>query len=80
MSTIKLKYHADKEDKALIQRYQDQYAICIRSVYNLMFEDNKKEQLLSKFEYLKSDSKVVQKISTLNNVELMNSWFINSAI
>jgi len=80
MSTIKLKYHADKEDKVLIQRYQDQYAICLRSVYNLMFEDNKNGQFLSKFDYLQKDSRAVQKINALNNIELMNSGFKNSAI
>lgn len=80
MITIKLKYETDSDSKVLIQKYQDQYAICLRSVYNLLFDLNKNDLLEAKFNYLKADSVCIEKVKSLNNINLMNSWFISSAI
>ena len=77
MITIKLKYDASQETKSLIQQYQRQYSSILHVFYQQLSKETK---LQTEFNYLKKDSKCIQKSKQLNNIELMNAWFIQCAI
>ena len=77
MITIKLKYDVIQEYQSLIQQYQRQYSSILHVFYQQL---SKEQELKSEFSYIKSNSICIQKIKTLNNIELMNSWFIQCAI
>ena len=77
MVTIKLKYDVNQEYQSIIQKYQRQYS----SILHIFYQQLAKEQeLKSEFSYIKSDSICIQKVKELNNIELMNAWFIQCAI
>jgi hypothetical protein len=77
MQTIKLKYKTSDENLFLILDYQRQYSSCLHFAYNRFIEE---EKLSSMFNYLKSNSFILQKIKRLNNISLMNSWFIQNSM
>lgn len=77
MITIKLKYQTTEENLSLIQKYQRQYNSLLHNCYQYF---QKQEKLKSLFNYYKTDSELRQKIKKLNNIELLNSWFIQCAI
>lgn len=68
MQTLKIKYHTNKEeDLKLIRQYQKQYSNTLRWMYNRCVDgigDTKRKQLAK---------------TTLNNIPLMECWFISSA-
>ena len=77
MITIKLKYDVNQEYQSLITKYQRQYS----SIFHVFYQQLSKEQeLKSEFFYLTSNSICIQKVKELNNIELMNAWFIQCAI
>ena len=77
MITIKLKYNVEQEYQSLIQKYQRQYSSMLHVFYQQL---SKELELKSEFSYIKSDSICIQKSKTLNNIDLMNTWFIQCAI
>lgn len=68
MQTLKIKYHIDKEENLnLIRQYQKQYSNTLRWMYNRCIDgigDTKRRQLAKE---------------KLNNIPLMECWFISSA-
>jgi len=77
MQTIKLKYKTSDENLLVIHDYQRQYSSCLHFAYNRFLEE---KHISSMFNYVKSDSTILQKIKKLNNISLMNSWFMLSLI
>lgn len=72
-----LKFKIEHEHKELIVEYQRQYSILLHSAFKY-FE--KEKELKSVFTYIISSSDLIKKLKDLNNIELMNSWFIQSSI
>ena len=66
MTTLKIKYEfANDKDRLLFKKYLRQYASCLHFVYNRI-----KEGL---------EPKVVKtQLKTLNNIELLDSWFVEN--
>ena len=77
MQTIKLKYKTSDKNLSLILDYQRQYSSCLHFAYNRFLEE---DILSSMLDYIRSDSTILQKIKKLNNISLMNSWFMQSVI
>ena len=75
MHTLKLKINQKFEDEIL--KYQREYSSVFHCAFELL---NEEPDLQSVFNYIKSNSKIIKKINELNNVELMNSWFMQSCI
>ena len=67
MITLKLKYKTDDLSKSIILDYMKQYSSMLHYVYNRKIEGV-------------SDSTVKQLTKSLNNIDLMNSWFVNSGL
>ena len=68
MQTIKIKYQTSSlEDQNLIHEYQKQYSSCLRYIYNRNLEKL-------------SQKEIKEKIKSLSNINLLDSWFIQSAI
>ena len=63
MQVLKIKYQTDKESLDIIQNYMKQYSSVQHFVYNRIHED-------------KSQKDIKQQIKTLNNIDLLDSWFI----
>ena len=63
MQVLKIKYHTDKESLDIIRDYMKQYSSVQHFVYNRIQEGK-----------LQKDIK--QQIKLLNNVELLDSWFV----
>ena len=63
MQVLKIKYQTDKESLYIIQDYMKQYSSVQHFVYNRIHED-------------KSQKDIKQQIKLLNNVNLLDSWFI----
>ena len=72
-----LKFRIEHRYNDLIVEYQKQYSIILRSVFKYFQNEI---ELKSVFSYITNNSDLIQKLKSLNNVELMNSWFIQSAI
>jgi IS605 OrfB family transposase len=76
MQTLKFKIEHNCEE--LIIEYQKQYSILLRSAFKYFQNLNIELSVISN--YITNDSELIQKLKSLNNVELMNSWFTQSAI
>ena len=63
MQVLKIKYQTDKESLDIIQNYMKQYSSVQHFVYNRIQEG-------------KSQKDIKQQIKLLNNVSLLDSWFI----
>ena len=63
MQVLKIKYQTDKESLDIIQNYMKQYSSVQHFVYNRIQE-------------CKSQKDIKQQIKLLNNVDLLDSWFI----
>lgn len=63
MQVLKLKYQADDKSLLIIQDYMSQYSSVQHFVYNRVQEG-------------KSQKDIKQQIKLLNNVDLLDSWFI----
>ena len=63
MQVLKIKYHTDNESLDIIQDYMKQYSSVQHFVYNRINEG-------------KSQKDIKQQIKILNNVDLLDSWFI----
>ena len=63
MQVLKIKYQTDKESLDIIQNYMKQYSSVQHFVYNRIQEG-------------KSQKEIKQQIKLLNNVSLLDSWFI----
>ena len=63
MQVLKIKYQTDKESLDIIQNYMKQYSSVQHFVYNRIQEG-------------KSQKDIKQHIKLLNNVDLLDSWFI----
>ena len=63
MQVLKIKYQADKESLDIIQNYMRQYSSVQHFVYNRINDG-------------KSQKDIKQQIKLLNNVSLLDSWFI----
>lgn len=66
MVTLKVKYDASEEDKALIRKYRRQYSSLLHFIFNRMEEGC-------------TPKEAEEACKMLNNVELMDSWFVRSA-
>ena len=77
MITLKIKYNTTEENLLLIKKYQQQYSNCLHVFYNLLKREN---NIKSYTYYFKNDSILLNKLNTLNNVELLNYWLVNSVI
>ena len=75
MQTLKFKIEHRYND--LIIEYQKQYSIILRSAFKYFQNEI---ELKSVFSYITNNSDLIKRLKSLNNVELMNSWFIQSAI
>ena len=67
MITIKLPFQTDNKSLEIIKEYQNQQSNMIRYSYNRFKED-------------KSEMEIRNLSSNLNNIELLDSWFIQCAI
>lgn len=67
MRTIKLSIQISNDDKSFIETFQRQYSSAIHWFYNRILEENL------------STSQMEQNIKQLNNVDLLDSWFIRCA-
>ena len=63
MQVLKIKYQADKESLDIIRNYMKQYSSVQHFVYNRIQDG-------------KSQKDIKQQIKLLNNVDLMDSWFV----
>ena len=63
MQVLKIKYQADRESLDIIQNYMRQYSSVQHFVYNRIQES-------------RSQKDIKQQIKALNNVDLLDSWFI----
>ena len=75
MQTLKFKIEHRYND--LIVEYQKQYSIIFRSAFKYFQNEI---ELKSVFSYITNNSDLIKRLKSLNNVELMNSWFTQSAI
>ena len=75
MQTLKFKIEHKYND--LIIEYQKQYSILLHSAFKYF---QKEEKIDSLFNYEKGSSNLIQKLKSLNNINLMNSWFIQCAV
>ena len=76
MQTLKFKIEHKYND--LIIEYQKQYSILLHSAFKyFQKEDN---DLKSLFDYKYISSPLMKHIQSLNNITLMNNWFIQCAI
>ena len=72
-----LKFRIEHRYNDLIVEYQKQYSIILHSAFKYF---QKELELKSVFSYITNNSDLIKRLKSLNNVELMNSWFIQSAI
>ena len=75
MQTLKFKIE-HKHNKVIIE-YQKQYSILLHSAFKYFQKEDKIDSL---FNYEKGSSNLIQKLKSLNNINLMNSWFIQCAV
>ena len=75
MQTLKFKIEHKHND--LIIEYQKQYSIVLHSAFKYFQKEDKIDSL---FNYEKGSSNLIQKLKSLNNINLMNSWFIQCAV
>ena len=75
MQTLKFKIEHKHND--LIIEYQRQYSIILRSAFKYFQNEI---DLKSVFSYITNNSDLIQKLKSLNNITLMNNWFIQCAI
>ena len=75
MQTLKFKIEHKYND--LIIEYQKQYSILLHSAFKYFQKEDKIDSL---FNYEKGSSNLIQKLKSLNNINLMNSWFIQCAV
>ena len=75
MQTLKFKIEHRYND--LIVEYQKQYSILLHSAFKYFQKEDKIDSL---FNYEKGSSNLIQKLKSLNNINLMNSWFIQCAV
>ena len=76
MQTLKFKIKHKHND--LIVEYQKQYSIILHSAFNYFNNLNTKLSVISN--YITNNSDLIKRLKSLNNVELVNSWFTQSAI
>lgn len=76
MQTLKIKIESNIE-KEIIE-YQRQYSILLHVAFKYLQNLNEELSVISN--YIIKNSELIKKIQALNNAELMNSWFIQSAI
>ena len=75
MQTLKFKIKHEFAEEIL--KYQREYSLLFHSAFEFIKNDEKKD---SCFDYMKGSSPLIQYLKSLNNIELMNSWFIQCAI
>ena len=76
MQTLKFKIEHKHND--LIIEYQKQYSIVLHSAFKYFQKEDK--DLKSLFDYKYISSPLMKHIQSLNNINLMNNWFIQCAI
>ena len=76
MQTLKFKIEHKYND--LIIEYQRQYSIIFHSAFNYFKKEDK--DLKSLFDYKYISSPLMKHIQSLNNINLMNNWFIQCAL
>ena len=76
MQTLKFKIEHKYND--LIIEYQKQYSILLHSAFKHFQKEDK--DLKSLFDYKYISSPLMKHIQSLNNITLMNNWFIQCAI
>lgn len=75
MQTLKIKLAKEYTE---IIKYQKQYSILLHTAIRYMLKD---EKLKSLYDYTsKTKSNLLQKLSKIKYIDLMNSWFIQCAI
>ena len=68
MQTLKIKYKTSStKDLNLIKEYQKQYSSCLHYVYNRTLENI-------------SQKEIKEKVKHLSNINLLDSWFVQSSI
>ena len=72
-----LKFRIEHKHNDLIIEYQKQYSILLHSAFKYFQKEDKIDSL---FNYEKGSSNLIQKLKSLNNINLMNSWFIQCAV
>lgn len=76
MQTLKFKIEHEYND--LIVEYQKQYSSVLHSAFKYFQKEDK--DLKSLFDYKYISSPLMKHIQSLNNINLMNNWFIQCAI
>ena len=76
MQTLKFKIEHKHND--LIIEYQRQYSIILRSAFKHFQKEDKNLKSLFSYKYISSP--LIKHIQSLNNITLMNNWFIQCAI
>jgi hypothetical protein len=67
MKTIKLPYQISELDSSIVKKYRQQQSIIIRYAYNRFLEN-------------KTEKEIRLLCKNLNNIDLLNSWLVQSAI
>ena len=73
-----LKFRIEHKYNDLIFEYQKQYSILLHSAFKYFQKEDK--DLKSLFDYKYISSPLMKHIQSLNNITLMNNWFIQCAI
>lgn len=68
MITYKIKYACSEDNKSLILKYQRQYSSCLHWMYNRVQEN------------ILSNSEIEKQVKQLNNLNLLNCWFIRCSL
>lgn len=74
---LTLKFKIKHNYISQIIEYQRQYSILLHYAFNYMNRQNKLDSL---FNYQKGSSKLITYLKSLQNIDLMNSWFIQCAV
>ena len=77
MNTIGFKYTTDDGARELFNNYRREITSCSRVFYNILKDEPK---LKSQFDYQKKGSVLLNSLSRLNNVELINSYLMQCVI
>lgn len=75
MQTLKFKIKHEYDEEIL--NYQREYSSLLHSAFEYLKNEMKLDSL---FNYEKGSSSLIQYLKSLNNIELMNSWFIQCCV
>lgn len=78
MQTLKIRIKSNNQKQIL--EYQRQYSSVLHICFNYFYQQNKKDKLGSLFDYKVLSNPLMIKLKSLNNINLINQWFLQSAL